>query len=92
MHPICGHENLLVGMALDPEWVKDMAKTYSDLTISLMEILFEKEGKPDGIWFYEDMGYKGTPFMSSQMYKEIIMPFHKKTIDFAHADLARTVI
>jgi uroporphyrinogen decarboxylase len=82
MHPVCGHENLLVGMALDPDWVQDMAEVYSDLTIALMEQLFDKEGWPDGIWFYEDMGFKDHPFISPAMYRELIQPAHKKTIDF----------
>lgn len=85
IHPLCGHENMLIGMALEPEWIVDMVKTYVDLTMSLQEILFSKEGKPDGIWYYEDMGYKHSPFMSPQMYKELIMPAHKKSIAFAHA-------
>lgn len=85
MHPICGHENMLMAMALDPEWIQDMCELYSDMTINLMEILFAKEGKPDGIWFYEDMGFKQKPFMSPQMYKELILPAHKKTFDFAHS-------
>lgn len=83
MHPVCGHENMLVGMALDPDWVRDMAETYANLTIKLQEMLFEKEGYPDGIWYYEDMGYKGSPFMSPTMYKEIIQPSHIKTIGWA---------
>ncbi|MDR0405236.1 MAG: hypothetical protein LBH54_00425 [Clostridiales bacterium] len=83
MHPLCGHENMLVGMALEPEWVTDMARTYADLTIALQEILFSKEGEPDGIWYYEDMGFKEKPFMSPAMYKELIMPSHIKTIGFA---------
>ncbi len=85
MHPICGHENMLVGMALDPEWVQDMASTYVDLMIALWEELFTQVGKPDGIWFFEDMGFKARPFMSPDMYREMIMPAHKKSIDFAHA-------
>ncbi len=85
IHPVCGHENMLVGMALDPDWIVDMANTYADLTIALWEILFAKEGKPDGIWFYEDMGFKERPFMSPAMYRELIFPAHKKTIDFAHS-------
>ncbi len=84
MHPICGHENLLIGMALDPDWIKDMAMTYADLTIELWKILFEEEGLPDGIWFFEDMGFKEHPFMSPEMYREIIMPAHKKTMDYVH--------
>ncbi len=83
MHPVCGHENMLVGMALDPEWVIDMANTYAHLTVELQKILFEQEGYPDGIWYYEDMGYKGSPFMSPMMYDEIIKPAHSYTIEYA---------
>lgn len=86
MHPVCGHEHMLVGMALDPEWVRDMATTYSQLTIALQEILFAEEGYPDGIWYYEDMGFKERPFMSLDMYREIIQPAHTSTIGFAHAN------
>lgn len=85
IHPVCGHENMLVGMALDPEWIEDMITVFSDLTLRLQEILFEKEGYPDGIWYYEDMGFKQRPFMSPAMYKELIFPAHKKTFDYAHS-------
>lgn len=85
MHPVCGHENMLMGMALDPEWVKDMCTVYAELTVNLMEILFAEEGAPDGIFFYEDLGFKQKPFMSPAMYREIIYPAHKMTCDYAHA-------
>jgi len=85
MHPVCGHEHMLVGMALDPDWVRDMVDTYADLTIALMETLFDEAGRPDGIWFYEDMGFKQRPFMSPRMYREIVMPGHRKTFDYAHS-------
>ena len=83
MHPVCGHEHMLVGMALDPDWVRDMAETYAELNIALQEILFAEEGYPDGIWYYEDMGFKQRPFMSPTMYREIIQPSHTRTIAFA---------
>lgn len=83
MHPVCGHEYMLMGMALDPDWIKDMVDTYAQLNNDLMEILFAEEGEPDGIWYYEDMGYKEHPFMSPAMYKELIQPGHIKTIDYA---------
>jgi len=85
MHPVCGHEIMLASMVLDPDWVRDMTQTYADLTIKLQKILFEKEGLPDGIWYYEDMGFKQRPFMSPRMYKDLIFPYHKQTIDYAHS-------
>ena len=85
MHPVCGHEHMLVGMALDPDWIKDMVNTYSQLTVDLQEILFAQEGKPDGIWFYEDMGFKERPFMSPDMYREIVNPGHVRTFGYARS-------
>ncbi|MCL2527483.1 MAG: hypothetical protein FWE42_03610 [Defluviitaleaceae bacterium] len=84
MHPICGHEYMLMGMALDPDWIHDMVTVYSNMVLQLQEILFEKEGPPDGIWYYEDMGFKERPFMSPAMYNEMIFPAHKRTVGFAH--------
>ncbi len=92
MHPMCGHENMLMGMALDPDWVRDMCEVYTDLMINLMEILFAEGGKPDGIWFCEDMGFKQKPFMSPQMYKEIIQPSHKRSIDFVHSQGMKVIM
>lgn len=83
MRPVCGHENMLVGMALEPEWIAEMAMDYAKAIVGMQEILFSKEGKPDGIWFYEDMGFKQRPFMSPVMYKELIQPAHKLTMDSA---------
>ena len=85
IHPVCGHEHMLVGMAEDPDWVRDMVDTYSRLNVELQEILFAEEGAPDGIWYYEDMGFKQHPFMSPRMYREIIQPGHARTFEWAHA-------
>ncbi len=84
IHPVTGHVNMLMAMIDDPDWVRNMADTYAELTIALQTMLFEREGWPDGIWYYEDMGYKGSPFMSPAFYRDMIMPAHKRTIDFAH--------
>lgn len=85
IHPMCGHENMLIGMALDPDWVRDMCNVYTELTINLMEILFAEEDDPDGIFYYEDMGFKDRPFMSPTMYREIVFPAHKRLFDYAHS-------
>ncbi len=83
MHPICGHQYLLMGMAMDPDWVRDMVDVFSRVTIELMEMLFAEEGLPDGLWFFDDMGFKNRPFMSPEMYSELIQPGHKRTIGWA---------
>ena len=85
MSPMCGHEHLLLGMALDGDWVHAMADLYATVAIRLLEILFEREGLPDGLWVWDDLGFKGRPFMSPAMYREQLYPAHKKLFDFAHS-------
>ncbi|TFH51851.1 MAG: hypothetical protein E4H01_00030 [Lysobacterales bacterium] len=85
MSPMCGHQHLLIGMAEDPHWVGEMADLYATVTVRLLEILFEREGLPDGLWVWDDLGFKGRPFMSPAMYRAQIFPAHKKLFDFAHS-------
>ncbi len=92
MHPMCGHENMLMGMGLDPDWVKDMVMTYARLTVMHLEELFSEEGTPDGMFFFEDMGFKGKPFMSPAMYEDIIEPGHKLLFDFAHSKGCKVIV
>jgi len=82
MQMLSNHENLLVGMALDPDWVKDMVNVFADLLINVLEDSFARGGMPDGVFFYEDMGFKEKSFFSPAMYREIIQPGHKKVFDF----------
>jgi uroporphyrinogen decarboxylase len=92
IHPVCGHEYMLMGMALDPQWVKEMVTTYVGLTIALLEVLFAEEGTPDGFFIYEDLGYKLKPFISPAMYKDIMFPGHKRLFDYAHAKGCNVIV
>ncbi len=85
MTPMCGHEYLLMGMALDPDWFRDMCEVYTTLTIELLEILIAREGLPDGLWVWDDLGFKGKPFMSPNMYKELLFPGHQRLFQWAKA-------
>ena len=92
MHPVCGHEYMLMGMGLDPEWVKDMVMTYADLTVMHLDVLFEEEGLPDAMWYYEDLGFKERPFMSPAMYEQIVQPGHARLFAHAHEKELKVVI
>jgi len=92
MHPVCGHEYMLMGMALDPEWVLDMSLTFARMTLMHQQVLFAEEGAPDFMWYYEDMGFKDKPFMSPAMYEELILPGHKLLFDDAHARGLKVIV
>ena len=82
---LIGHENFLMSMVLDPDWITDMVDTYCSLIIDIEDELFATEGMPDAVWFYDDLGYKGSPFMSPAMYRELIQPGHIRYCAHAHA-------
>ena len=92
MHPVCGHEYMLMGMALDPDWVKDMVMTFAEFTIMHLDVLFKEEGLPDYMWFYEDMGLKERPFMSPAMYEDIMQPGHARLFEYSHAKGKKVIV
>jgi uroporphyrinogen decarboxylase len=77
---ICLYESLL----LDPDWIHDYCRVYTDLYKDCYKILIEEAGKPDGIWVYEDMGYKNSLFCSPDTYKELIFPYFREICEFFH--------
>ncbi|MBM4001493.1 MAG: hypothetical protein FJ297_18490 [Planctomycetes bacterium] len=83
MNALCGHETILVGMATDPDWIVDMCGVYATIVVEMLEMLFGQEGLPDALWVWDDLGFKHRPFMSVGMYRELIMPAHKRVMDFA---------
>ncbi len=84
MTPVCGHEHVLAGMALDPAWIRAMADLYAETTVELLSLLFAREGLPDGLWVWDDLGFANGPFLSPAMYRELIMPAHRRLFTFAH--------
>jgi uroporphyrinogen decarboxylase len=79
-----GTETILVAMALEPEWVKDIIHTYLDRCITLFDMFWDKGFRFDAIRWPDDMGYKGTSFFSPEQYRELVKPFHKRAVEWAH--------
>lgn len=79
-----GTENLLIAMYEEPEMVTDMFDTFLKREIELYDEIWNRGYHFDSIFWYDDMGYKGTTFFSNDMYAEMLQPYHKKAIDWAH--------
>ncbi len=80
-----GTERMLVAMAENPDWVRDMVGHLLDTHIQLFEMIWEAGYTFDSIIWPDDMGYKYHQFFSVEMYKDILFPFQKRAIDWAHA-------
>ena len=79
-----GTENMLIGMYEEPEWVTDIFDTYLTTSLDLCQRILDAGYEFDGIFWYDDMGYKGSPFFSPSAYRELLKPYHKKAVDWAH--------
>ncbi len=85
MRQSMGDITLYESLLLDPEWVHDYNRVYTDFYKKHFAYMIEKAGKPNGIWLYEDMGYKNGLFASPKVLQEMIFPYYKEMVDFFHS-------
>jgi len=82
---MCSTETILYAMADDPDWVKDMCDHGCDLALSLLDMLYDRGYTIDELMWYDDMAYRNGLLFSKDMWRSIVMPYQKRTIDWAHA-------
>ena len=81
---LMGTENTLIAMLDEPELLEDIFDTYLKSCETLYDRIWEAGYHFDEIIWYDDMGYKGTTFFSPQLYRNILKPYHKRAVDWAH--------
>jgi len=81
MGDIVMYESLL----LDPEWILDFCRVYTDFFKTHDAHLIEKAGLPDGMWVYDDLGYKSGLFASPRVLAELIFPFYGELVGWFHS-------
>lgn len=89
---IMGSERLLVAMAEDPEWIGDMFSASADLIIRTAEEMMAKGFEFDGAFIYDDMGYRNSSLFSPAMYRELLMPCHKRVFGFFSSKGLKTIL
>ena len=87
-----GDVGMLEGMVLQPEWIHDINRTITDVTIAKFERIFREVGVPHGIFLYEDLGFANGPFASPAMMDTVIFPYYRELIDFYHAHRLRVIL
>ncbi|MDD5349567.1 MAG: uroporphyrinogen decarboxylase family protein [Chthoniobacteraceae bacterium] len=82
---VMGDEITLIAMAEDPEWIRDVAVTFTDVLLRNLDAALSTGIQPDGLWIYGDMAFKSATMCSPAMYRELIWPQHKRIVDWTHA-------
>ena len=89
---ICGSERLLMAMLDDPDWVRDMFAHVAQLAIDAMEAMLGRGFEFDGVWLFDDMGYRNASLFSPRTYRELSFPYHKKLCDFIHSKGLKVIL
>ena len=80
-----GMENLLMDVAIDPDWVREMGETYIDLVLAVLERSLEHGIRPDGVFLVEDLGSTRSTLISPASWRKIFRPLWERMGAFLRA-------
>jgi uroporphyrinogen decarboxylase len=85
-------EELLLYMAEDPGFVKEMMDTVSELILQTVLAMHREGFQFDGVWVYNDMGYRNSSLFSPAMYEQIIAPSDRRRNQVFHELGMQTIL
>jgi len=77
-----GMENFMAQMPLDPDFIHDICRTYTDFLIRMFEKTIAAGVEWDGIWFFSDMAYRNGPMFSPEYYRIFFQPYFQRVSNF----------
>ena len=92
MRAMLGDVCMLESMCLDPDWIHDYNRVYTDFYKAHYRLIFDEIGLPDGMSFSEDLAYNKGLLCSPRQLGELFLPYWRELIDFLHSyDLPVTI-
>jgi len=80
-----GDYAMFMALVEDPDWIRDYSRVYTDFYKAAFKTLIEEVGKPDGIWIYDDLGYRDRLFCSPEILRDLIFPYYTELVAFLHS-------
>ena len=87
-----GLENLLMGMAEEPEWLVEMFAAHAELVADLYDGMQAQGMEFDVAWLSDDLGFRTGPLISPAMYRDLVMPHHRRLCQHFAADGLKTIL
>ena len=84
MRASLGDMTMYMSLVQDKAWIHDVCRCYTDMYKTCWGKLFDRAGVPDGVWIYEDLGYRDRLFASPETFKEMIFPYFAELVEFCH--------
>ncbi len=81
-----GFTELLMDLVTDPDFVIEMASTYMDLLIAVLQRCLDEGIKPDGVFMIEDLAYTKGMLMSPRTWRQIFKPLIRQLGQFLSAN------
>lgn len=92
MRASLGDVLMLESLLLEPEWVHDICRVYTDFYKQHFAHVIAEAGKPDGIFMYEDLGFTNGLFASPKTLRELILPYYKEIVGMFKHDYGLDVL
>jgi len=75
-------QNLLIAIATEPDWVREMYETDANLAIEMHKIMRDGGFEFDGAWLFCDLGYRNGLLFSPRHYDEQLRPTFQRLFDY----------
>jgi uroporphyrinogen decarboxylase len=87
-----GMENMLMLLIEDPDFITDIYATHAQLIIDLYNNIKALGIAFDGARLADDLGYRNAPLISPTMYRDLVLPHHKRLCDHFAQDGLKTIL
>jgi uroporphyrinogen decarboxylase len=74
-------ERMLMSMLDEPEFIQELFRAHAQLVIDLYEGMWRRGMEFDGAFLADDLGYHTAPLISPALYRELVLPHHKRLCD-----------
>jgi uroporphyrinogen decarboxylase len=81
---LCGYENTFLNYHLQPDLVKDMLQSFTDVWIAVWEEVLSRV-EVDCIDFWEDISMGSGSMVSPTMIREFMVPHYKRIVGFLNS-------
>lgn len=88
---IMGYENLFYLYYDDPDLIKDILETFTNLWISIWQKVMDQVDV-DMIQIFEDVSMGTGPMISPAIFKEFMSPYYKRVSDFAKSNGIKIIL
>ncbi len=79
-----GTERVLMAMALEPDWCREMFEHELAVNLTLLELAWDRGYRFDAMEFPDDLGYRNGPLFSPATYRAVCQPVHARAARWCH--------